>query len=148
MKINDKQHITKNGLVKKNPSSKMRKVDDPYEIWVNDSGWEWRVLKKHQIDDNKPYARWLCAVKSPSTFGSYDYGDVYVNDIKNSARKLETKVHYPITDRDGNQSLCKKCKVPLKHYDGALGYEALYCPKCGYYSDHDTTGQDNSFIGK
>ena len=71
----------------KNTCGKTRKIENPYEIWTNDSGWEWRVLKKHQVDDNKPFARWFCAVKSPFTFGSYDYGDVYVSDIKEYATK-------------------------------------------------------------
>ena len=68
---------------------KERKKEDPYEIWQNASGWEWRVLKKWQADDNKPYARWFCAVKSPFTFGCYEYGDVYVNEIKNNAYKVK-----------------------------------------------------------
>jgi hypothetical protein len=71
-----------------NTMAKMRKVDNPYEVWANASGWEWRVLKKYQVDDDKPYARWMCAVKSPFTGGSFDYGDVYVADIKANARKI------------------------------------------------------------
>ena len=76
----------------KNLMLKERKVDNPYEIWRSADGtWEWRILKKWQEDDDKPYARWFCAVKSPMTFGSYDYGDVYVKDIKEFARKDEKK---------------------------------------------------------
>ena len=73
----------------KNECAKTRPQDNPYEIWVNDSGWEWRVLKKWQVDDNKPYARWFCAVKSPYTYGSFELGDVYVSDIKQNATRLE-----------------------------------------------------------
>jgi len=70
----------------KNECLKERKVDNPYERWISyDGTWQWLVLKKWQVDDNKPYARWFCAVKSPMTFGSYDYGDVYVTEIKNNA---------------------------------------------------------------
>lgn len=36
----------------------------------------------------KQYARWYCAVKSPFTHGSYEYGDVYVSDIKQFAVKV------------------------------------------------------------
>jgi len=72
-----------------NPCAKTRPLDNPYEIWVNNSGWEWRVLKKWQVDDNKPYARWFCAVKSPFTYDSYEYGDCYVTDVKDNAYKLE-----------------------------------------------------------
>lgn len=75
----------------KNLCGKTRKVNDPYEIWVNDrAGWQWRVLKKCQADDAKPYGRWFCAVKSPMTYGSYDMGDTYVTDVKgNGNRKLK-----------------------------------------------------------
>lgn len=69
----------------KNPCSKTREVNNPYERWISTSGWEWRVLKKWQAPDNEarnPYARWFCAVKSPATHGRYDLGDVYVNEIK------------------------------------------------------------------
>ena len=72
-----------------NKFAKTRPVDNPYEVWkgiVNLGGdimeMEWRVLKKWQIDDDKPYARWFCAVKSEATFGSWEYGDEYVHNIK------------------------------------------------------------------
>jgi hypothetical protein len=71
----------------------MRKVDNPYEIWTTqDESWEWRVLKKYQTPENEaknPYARWFCAVKSPMTLGSWEYGDTYVKDIKQVAFKKE-----------------------------------------------------------
>lgn len=70
-----------------NECNKTRDVDDPYEIWVSE-GWEWRVLKKWQIDDDKPYARWFCGVKSPATFGNYEMGDVYVKEITEHATKV------------------------------------------------------------
>lgn len=69
----------------KNTMAKMRDVENPYEIWINLYGWEWRVLKKWQADDNKDYARWFCAVKSPFTYDSWEYGDVYVSEIKSNA---------------------------------------------------------------
>ena len=75
---------------KKNLCLKERKLENPYEIWrTKDKTWEWRVLKKWQIDDNKEYARWFCAVKSPYIYGSYDMVDVYVKDIKEYAVKEE-----------------------------------------------------------
>ena len=74
---------------KKNDYLKERDVDHPYEIWATpDGSWEWRVLKKWQVDDNKPYARWFVAVKSPMTHGSYEYGDNYVSEIKSVARPV------------------------------------------------------------
>jgi hypothetical protein len=72
----------------KNKMGKQRPVDKPYMIFANDSGWEWRVLKCYQTPDKEegnPYARWFCAVKSPFTFGSWEYGDTYVKDVKSEA---------------------------------------------------------------
>ena len=75
---------------KKNQCLKERPTENPYEIWKSpDGSWEWRVLKKWQLDDDKRYARWLCAVKSPFTFGSFEIGDVYVQEIKESAIKVK-----------------------------------------------------------
>ncbi len=48
----------------------------PWEIWQSADGeWEWRVLKK------KSDLIWECAVKSPNTFGSWEYGDVYAETV-------------------------------------------------------------------
>lgn len=73
----------------KNKCLKERKTDDPYEIWVSADGtWEWRILKKWQVNDDKPYARWFCAVKSPFTHGNFELGDVYVKEIKRFSTKI------------------------------------------------------------
>lgn len=79
----------------KNPCGKTRPLDNPYEVWkgkVSIGGdilnMEWRVLKKWQVDDNKPYARWFVAAKSEATYGDFEYGDEYVENIK----KFGTKV--------------------------------------------------------
>jgi hypothetical protein len=73
----------------KNECNKERKKENPYEIWVSFNGeWTWRVLKKWQVDDTEPYARWFCAVRSPYTFGSFDLGDTYVKEIMKVARKM------------------------------------------------------------
>ena len=77
----------------KNECAKTRKVEEPYEIWTHEmSGFEWRVLKKYQNAENEAkneYARWFCAVKSPMTWGSWEYGDVYVKDIKDMGRRQD-----------------------------------------------------------
>ena len=74
----------------KNECAKLRTINDPYEIWSTiDGNWEWHVLKKWQADDNKEFARWFCAVKSPFTFNSFDYGDVYVSEIKQDAIRIK-----------------------------------------------------------
>lgn len=73
----------------KNTMLKTRTIDNPYEVYANEYGWEWRVLKKYQADDTKPYARWFCAVRSPYTFGTWDYGDTYAQEVLDNATKLE-----------------------------------------------------------
>ena len=72
----------------KNSFAKMRKADNPYEVWESfDGTWKWYVLKKWQIDDDKPYARWFCLVKTPIVPDG-ELGDVYVSEIKAHARKV------------------------------------------------------------
>lgn len=70
-----------------NPCAKTRKAEDPYEIWQGPNGWEWRVLKKWQIDDHKPYARWFCLVKSPFVPDG-ELGDVYAAEVMANAHKV------------------------------------------------------------
>ena len=72
----------------KNECGKMRPVTNPYEIWANNSGWTWKVLKKWQADDNKPYARWFCDVSSPYTHGGSDLGDVYCATVMANAERI------------------------------------------------------------
>jgi hypothetical protein len=75
----------------KNECGKTRKIDNPYEVWVV-GDWEWRVLKKYQSPEKEkenPYARWFCAVKSPMTWGNWEYGDVYVKEVKENAERVQ-----------------------------------------------------------
>jgi hypothetical protein len=81
----------------KNLCSKTRNVDNPYEIYRSYllPDWEWRVLKKYQSPENEaknPYARWFCAVKSPMTYGSWEYGDTYFSEILNEAHAYKVFV--------------------------------------------------------
>jgi hypothetical protein len=72
----------------KNLCAKTRKPDQPYEVWQSfDGTWKWLVLKKWQADDDKPYARWFCKVITPIVPDG-EMGDVYVSDIKSSARRV------------------------------------------------------------
>ncbi len=73
----------------KNECAKMRKPDDPYEIWENDYiGWTWFVLKKYQVSDYKENARWFCLVKTPIV-PEGELGDVYVKDIIKNATRIK-----------------------------------------------------------
>lgn len=74
----------------KNTMAKTRDQNDPYEIWTGPGGWEWHVLKKWQVDDDKPFARWFCLVKSPFV-PEGELGDVYVSEIKQHAVKTFPK---------------------------------------------------------
>jgi hypothetical protein len=70
-----------------NCCAKTRPANDPYEIWQA-GNWTWYVLKKWQADDNKPYARWFCLVKTPIV-PEGEYGDVYVSEIKGHAVRIK-----------------------------------------------------------
>lgn len=67
----------------RNPMGKARDKDHPYIVTEDPRlpGWEWRVLKSYQQDGGKPYARALCAVASPFTFGGLDMGDTYTTEV-------------------------------------------------------------------
>lgn len=76
----------------KNLCGKTVSVDNPYEIYKGLNGFEWRVLKKYQMPHMErvnPYARWYCAVKSPATYGSWEYGDVYRKDVIEYGHKIK-----------------------------------------------------------
>lgn len=67
----------------KNQCGKMRDKNAPYEVYRNESGWEWRVLKKYQSPEGEsknPYARWMVWAKSPMCPDG-EMGDAYINDI-------------------------------------------------------------------
>jgi hypothetical protein len=68
-----------------NVCKKTRDKATPYEIWEG-GGWTWKVLKKWQAEDDKPYARWFCFVTSP-VCPEGEYGDTYVKDITQYARR-------------------------------------------------------------
>ena len=72
----------------RNLCAKTRPKDKPYEVWQSPDGqWTWNVLKKWQVDDKKPFARWFCFVTSPFCPGG-EYGDTYVCDIQAQARRV------------------------------------------------------------
>jgi hypothetical protein len=80
-------------MAEKNECGKTVPINTPYETWKSyDNSWEWRVLKKYQKPSKERenfYARWFCGVKSPHTYGEFELGDVYVNDIKTYAIKVK-----------------------------------------------------------
>ena len=79
-----------------NNFAKTRDIEKPYATYRVDNPdngmyFEWRVLKAWQTRESekkKPYGRWFCAVKSPMTYGSWEMGDVYANEILKVNPKL------------------------------------------------------------
>ena len=71
----------------KNLQAKTVTRENAYEIWQA-GNWTWYVLKKWQIDDNKPYARWFCDVVTPMCPNG-EMGDCYVKDIKENAIRIK-----------------------------------------------------------
>lgn len=64
---------------------KSRDVEQPWATFVHDrADWEWRILKAYSLGKGSAkneYSRFYCAVMSPHTFGSWEYGDVYVREV-------------------------------------------------------------------
>lgn len=64
-------------------------LESPHATFVNErAGWEWRVLKVYRAaksDKGDNYARWFLAAKSPHTFGEFEMGDTYINDVAGHA---------------------------------------------------------------
>lgn len=88
---------------KKNPCAKSRPKDKPYEVWKSlDEKWQWHVLKKWQVDDDKPYARWFCLVKSPY-MPEGELGDVYVKEIKAHATLIQSNYDTEASDAEQTQ---------------------------------------------
>jgi hypothetical protein len=79
-------------IKEKNECAKTRPISNPYEKWESaDGSWTWLVLKKYQkpsLEAANPNAVWFCAVTSPFTFGTTDYGDTYVHEIKRYGHKV------------------------------------------------------------
>ena len=79
----------------KNKFGKTVKVDNPYAIYKNDrTNFEHRVLKTYQTKKNEsknPYARWYVASRSPYTYGSWEYGDIYIKDVINFHNLIDSQ---------------------------------------------------------
>jgi hypothetical protein len=69
----------------KNLCAKTVKPENAYEVWQSGT-WTWYVLKKWQADDNKPFARWFCLVKTPFV-PEGELGDVYVKEVRGSGAR-------------------------------------------------------------
>jgi hypothetical protein len=80
-----------------NLCAKTVKRENAYEVWTTapgvpvhgDGSWTWFVLKKWQVDDDAPNARWFCNVVTPMVGERGETGDVYVSEIKRNARRIK-----------------------------------------------------------
>jgi hypothetical protein len=79
-----------------NKCGRSRPKDKPYEIWLawdlGDMGTvQYRVLKKYQSPDKEKqneYARWFLATRSACTYGTFELGDGYCNEVKQFGTKI------------------------------------------------------------
>lgn len=65
--------------------------EEAYAVYSDGYTTHW-VLKKYKnpLEEEKDlYAKWYVASKSPGTLGSYEYGDTYAANIKNSCEKID-----------------------------------------------------------
>jgi hypothetical protein len=76
----------------KNICGKMVKKENAYEVWQSKDGeCTWYVLKKYkspEAEKKDNYARWFCLVTSP-VVPNGEYGDVYICDIINNAKRIK-----------------------------------------------------------
>ncbi len=110
-----------------NLCAKQRTEDNPYEVWRSRNNWEWRVLKKWQVDDDKPNARWFCFVTSPFC-PEGELGDVYVAEIKAQARRVNTeggRVSYKVEVHVQGEWVANAMRYATKEQAEQAGEELL-----------------------
>lgn len=74
----------------KNVAGKTRRLEEPYAQWTDPlTGWEFKLLKSYQADNNKEHGRWFMGVKSEYTFGSFELGDGYTREYKGGIMRAE-----------------------------------------------------------
>jgi len=81
---------TKNPPKPKNLCAKRVDPENAYEVWQNGTFTYW-VLKKYQTPEQEAknkHARWYCAVVSPFTEKTFQYGDTYVREITVGGYKI------------------------------------------------------------
>ena len=67
-----------------NPFRKTADINAPYAVFTNPQGWEWRVLRTYKGragEDKDAYARWFVAARSPLTYGDWELGDTYKQEV-------------------------------------------------------------------
>ena len=134
-----KQQVGKVKLT--NPSAKRVTPEEAYECFYRaaDDATIW-VLKKYQSPEKESanqYATWYVAVKSISTYGSYEYGDTYAHNLIASANKIDNPLcSYACCCMDDNTSvevvtpLQKYRHVPMRvQHEMLVNYTRIAVPK-------------------
>ena len=86
-----------------NPFGKSRKIDNPYAIYAG-GGFEHRILKTYKVPKSEakdPYARCFVAAKSDATFGGFDMGDTYKNEVTSYFRLVAAEPEWLEAYRPG-----------------------------------------------
>jgi hypothetical protein len=94
----------------KNLMGKSRNIQNPYAIYEGQGPFgntEMRLIKTYQVPANEAknqYAKWMIAVKSDMTYGSYDMGDSYIRDaiygLKLTYATEEYRQQYDLVDEE------------------------------------------------
>ena len=68
----------------KNVAGKARYPDKGQEPYLTITLFEstWQILKANTVHPLKPYASALLRVQTPATFGGWDMGDNYLDDLR------------------------------------------------------------------
>jgi hypothetical protein len=79
-----------------NPCNReIRTGEEPYAVFANTAtGWTWEVLKFWNAPENAAsdrYARVMCRVSSPYTYGGADIGDCYLSDLLPQWNRCDTR---------------------------------------------------------
>ena len=98
---------------------KKTQAKPPYAVFKaasRDGDWTWLVTKTYQNDQSQPYARWMCVVTSPYTFGGSDMGDTYVTSVLDAtgASLVEVNGRKP-TDDELNEVAYLRQRIRVRH---------------------------------
>ncbi len=98
------------GSMTTNPLGKSRDIEDPYAIFTA-GGFELRLLKTYKLAKNElkdPLVRWHTVGRSPMTYGSWEYGDIYRSEVLNnfhltyaSPEFMDAYLDDPIISKEG-----------------------------------------------
>ena len=81
-----------------NKFAKTRDINEPYAIYKDGGGWEWRILKTYKQPKSEakdPYARWFVAATSPLMHdGQFEYGDTCASEVKSNGRLVVAETEW------------------------------------------------------